>query len=162
MQGLQPLDIIVFDGQNKLLHSLIEWRGLDSAIHSVIAADSMGTLYDPDLKGIKKTNLLDYTGRTATIHRYNKEFNMELLREWCEKTYKESVGYDLSQWFYGFCLGIRTKDIADEPHKWTCAELPYWMFQENGYRITPKDEILPMPRLFRYNPYFTTIFEGVL
>lgn len=162
MTALQPLDIVVFSGQSKLLHSVIEWRSLDSAVHCAIVVNSAGTLYDPDFKGIVKSNLSDYKGRQVTIHRYNGQLDTAKLITWCESKVIASKGYDYKQWLFGFVLGINTKAIADDETCWTCAELPYWMFQENYYKLTPKEEILPMPRLFRYNPCFTTIFEGEL
>lgn len=162
MISILPLDIVVFNSQDTILHSIIEWRCLDSAVHCAIVASSTGLLYDPDFKGIKKTHLLDYTGRKASIHRYQYPVNTAELLNWCDKREAESTGYDYAQWLFGFVFGIRTKAIADDPNKWTCAELPYWMFQENMIKLTPRDEVLPMPRLFRYNPYFTTIFEGEL
>lgn len=159
---LQPLDIVVFSRQSKLLHSVIEWRSLDSAVHCAVIVDSKGQLYDPDFKGIVKSNLADYAGRHATIHRYNGQLDTAKLLAWCESKFNISKGYDYRQWLFGFVCGIGVKAIADDETCWTCAELPYWMFQENLYKLTPKDEVLPMPRLFRYNPCFTTIFEGVL
>lgn len=159
---LQPLDVVVFDGLGSFVHKLIEWRGLDPAVHSAVVLDSKGTLYDPDFKGIVKTNISDYTGRNCTVHRFIQHVDALKLLAWCETSMASAKGYDYAQWFFGFVLGILSKKIADDPNKWTCAELPYWMFQENGYKLTPKDELLPMPRMFRYNPAFNTIYEGVI
>lgn len=63
---------------------------------------------------------------------------------------------------FGFVLGIFTTNLANSPNKWTCAELPYWMFQSNGYKLTAIEELLPMPRLFRYHNDFSTVHRGKL
>lgn len=165
---LQPMDIVAVHGLWYMPHhKLIKWRSLDETAHCVVVRTSNGDLYNPTFTGIKTTgtysNLKFYSGRTVSILRYNKEFDPDRLIAWCNKTVCESKGYDFfCQWITGFVLGITAKQLADNPKAWTCAEFPYWAFQECGYQLTSKDEILPFPRLFRYSKEFNLIYEGVI
>lgn len=164
MLGLiKPLDIVLFDAEpNKLIHKPIVWRSLDLAVHCTIIKDSSGSMYDPDFKGVVISQPSDYKGRYYQILRYKKPFDEQLLLSWCESVLKTNTGYDYYQWFFGFVLGIFTTNLANSPNKWTCAELPYWMFQSNGYKLTAIEELLPMPRLFRYHNDFSTVHRGKL
>jgi hypothetical protein len=160
MIDIQPLDIILFNAKPyNIIHKLITWRSLDSSVHSVVVKNSDGTLYDPDFKGIVNSNLNDYKGRNIIVLRHKLALDKTRLLDWCENTMLNSKGYDYSQWILGFVLGLTTT-IVNNPNKWTCAEFPYWMFQENGYAITAKEELLPMPRLFKYHKDFNVIFTG--
>ena len=163
LELLKPLDIILFDAEPySFLHKLISWRSLDSAVHCVIVKDIEGNLYDPDFKGIVISNISNYIGRSCQILRYTNTTNNSQLQSWCDSIVKTNTGYDYFQWFFGFVLGLYANKLADSDTKWTCAELPYWMFQQNGYKLTDKEEILPMPRLFRYHKDFYTIYRGLV
>lgn len=159
---LQPMDVVVFDGTGKFLHNVIEWRCLDTAVHCTTIRASDGSQFDPDFKGLKISSINDYKGRYLSIHRYRGYLDRAKLIRWCDNLLKpeNNTGYDYKQWLFGFVFGITAKSISDNETSWTCAELPYWAFQENGYKLTEKDEVLPMPRLFRYNMLFEKIFEG--
>ena len=158
---IKPFDIVVFDAVSKnILHDLIEWRSIDAAVHCAVVKDTSGRLYDPDFKGIVETSILDYASRYKTIVRYNRYFDDAKLAAWCDSTVAASTGYDYKQWLFGFVLGIAKEKLANDPNKWTCAEFPYWMFQENGYKLTLKDELLPMPRLFKFNTNFNLVYKG--
>lgn len=162
MLQVKPFDIVVFDSTGSILHKIIAWRSLDVAVHCTLIKDSQGYMYDPDFKGVKITNLTDYTGRDITILRYKFNLHQASLEAWCKDKFNIQEGYDYSQWLFGFVFGLRVKQIADAPNKWTCAEFPYWAFQETGHTLTLKEELLPMPRLFKYSPNFDVIFEGRL
>jgi hypothetical protein len=167
---LKPMDIIVVDGQWFMPHHwLIRWRGLDPAVHCVLVKNSQGEIWNPIFTGIKEGNAdgkfgnLDYyKGRKVSIHRYTGEFDDQKLVCWTTVKKSESKGYDFwRQWLLGFVCGITAKYLSNDETRWTCAELPYWAFQENGLALTSREEKLPMPRLFRYNSCFETIFEGI-
>lgn len=70
---------------------------------------------------------------------------------WVDKVCAVSKGYDTLAWA-GFVTGL--KALSNNEERWTCAELPYWMLQDNGYRLTPKDEAFIYPRFFRFSPMF--------
>lgn len=165
---LRPLDVVVLSGVSgyplyKLpAHKMIEWRGFEDAVHCLTVKNVRGDTWSPEFSGIKERHVSEYAGYHMTIHRYKKPMNIGLLVEWCENTVKNSKGYDFwKQWLLGFVLGI-SDNISNDPNKWTCSEFPYWAFQENGYTLTEKDEILPMPRLFRYLTSFELIWSGEL
>jgi hypothetical protein len=148
-------------------HWLIKWRSLDVGVHCVVVRNSDGDLYNPTFAGIKTSgkygNLSYYKGRSVTIVRCNTEVNQPKLINWCNKTVAESEGYDFfGQWLLGFVLGMFTNRLANNPKAWTCAEFPYWAFQDNGIKLTSTDEILPLPRLFKYSNRFTKVFQGVV
>lgn len=167
MVKLEPFDVIVFDGLWYMPHHwLIRWRGLDRGVHCCTVS-TMNTpegyaLISPEFTGMRGRELSHYKGRRITVHRYNGgSTKTTTLKLWLQETLQSSKGYDFRQWFMGFILGITTRKQVDNSDHWTCAELPYWLFQENAY-LTPRDEILPMPRFFRYSPKFDVIFDGVL
>jgi len=159
---LLPLDIAVIDGLWYMPHHPpIMWRGLDRGVHCLTIATPQGDGWSPEFAGIEIRNLDEYRGRTISIHRYKGEFDRRRLLDWCFRTVQASQGYDYRQWLMGFILGIIRPQWSDNSRHWTCAELPYWAFQDNGYPITGQDEVLPMPRLFRYSTEFKTVFKGV-
>ena len=162
MIELKPMDIIVVDGIDyNPLHAVIEWRCLDSAVHCAVVKNTQGELYDLKLFNIKMSNIKDYQDRNYSIHRFKQPFDAEKLIAWCEATFTNDIQYDaIHQWLLGFVFGMGVKAIADNPNAWTCAEFPYWCFTENGYQLTSKEEILPMPRLFRYNNNFECIYDS--
>ena len=162
MIELKPLDVVVVNGLWYMPHHwLIRWRGLDSGVHCVTIAYNGGkNAISPEFTGMRFRDMDHYKGRRVTIHRYKGKLPLG-IKGWLGLTFATSKGYDFRQWIFGFVLGLTRKKWADNSQQWTCAELPYWAFQENGEMITPKDEVLPMPRLFRYNPLFETIFDGV-
>lgn len=165
---LRPLDVVVLSGISGYpwykvpAHKLIEWRGLEDAVHCLTVKNKDGDVWSPEFSGIKHKNLSDYLGYYMTIHRYTGLMETQLLLEWCNRTVKDSEGYDFwRQWVLGFVLGI-SSSISNDPNRWTCSEFPYWAFQENGYTLTEKEELLPMPRFFRYATQFDLIWEGIL
>ena len=159
---LKPFDILVVEGLWYMPHHwLIRWRGNDTAVHCMTIADSSGNGYNPTFVGIKLENVSKYHGRQVTIHRHKGELDYHKLGEWALHTYQTSKGYDFfRQWLLGFVCGMNLKNLVNDESKWTCAEFPYWLFHSNGYSLTEIEEQLPMPRLFRYNDHFETIYEG--
>lgn len=165
---LQPMDIVVLSGKTGypwykwFAHRLITWRSLEDAVHCLTIKSAAGDCWSPEFSGLLNKNLAMYKGYTCTIHRYTPSFDKQGLAGWCEATQLKSHGYDFwRQWVCGYVLGI-LKSIANDETRWTCSELPYWAFQSHGLILTAKDELLPMPRLFRYSTQFTKVFEGVL
>lgn len=163
MITLRPMDIIVVNGQwFNPMHWAIQWRSIDSGVHCATVKDSSGAIYNPLFAGIKLDHIDKYNGRYISIYRYKGEADIEKLSNWCKDTYKKSKGYDFfRQWLLGYVLGIAVESIASDPNLWTCSEFPYWAFMENGYRLTSREEVLPLPRLFRYNTNFELIYEGI-
>lgn len=164
---LEPFDVIVVDGLWYMPHHwLIRWRGLDKGVHCCLASpmmlsDGQCGIVSPEFTGMQMRSLSHYKGRRVTIHRYNRDrIETSTLKKWLQLTLLTSHGYDFRQWVMGFLLGLTCKKWVDDSSHWTCAELPYWMFQENG-NVTPNDEVLPMPRLFRYNPSFDIVYDGI-
>lgn len=168
LDSFKPMDIVLLDGLWYMPHHwLIKWRSLDPSVHCLVIKDESGNLYNPIFTGIKTDgkygHISHYAGRNATIMRFKSELDVDKMLEWCERTVKDSDGYDfLGQWLLGFVCGIATKKLADNPKAWTCAEFPYWAFQECGYKLTEQDEVLPMPRLFRFNSEFEIVYQGKL
>jgi len=156
------MDIAVIDGLWYMPHHPpIMWRGLDRAVHCLTIATATGDGWSPEFGGIEIRNIDEYRGRTLSIHRYAGEIDRNRLLSWCFDTYHASEGYDFRQWLFGFVLGIVKPAWCDNSRQWTCAELPYWAYRENGYPLTGLAEVLPMPRLFRYLPDFDCVFKGV-
>jgi hypothetical protein len=171
MIELKPFDVVVVDGQWYMPHHwLIKWRSLDKGVHCVAIMNDKFEIWNPTFTGIKgglidgKMGHLDYyRGRYCTIHRYKKPFDNNMLTDWAKYTDTKSQGYDfINQWLLGFVCGMATKSISNAETKWTCAEFPYWAFQDNGYKLTEIPETLPMPRLFRYNTEFECIYKGII
>jgi hypothetical protein len=167
---LRAFDLVVVDGLWYMPHHwLIRWRGLDKGVHCVTVMNEQGEIWNPIFTGIKqgladgKHGHIDYyKGRSISIHRYKGDFNSEDLCTWGRQTKDKSTGYDFwRQWLFGFVCGISTQSLSNDETKWTCAEFPYWAFQSNEILLTSREETLPMPRLFRYNDHFETIFEGI-
>jgi hypothetical protein len=154
-----PLDIVLIDSTwYNLMHRIIQWRGLDPAIHVLTVINEDGTCLSPGITGIKKENIRDYYKKNISIHRYLGEPTG--VYDSLMKYYNTSEGYDFRSCILGGIFGITCAKWVEESNHYTCSELPYWAFQDN-VRMTPKDEILPMPRIFRYNPMFDTIYEGI-
>lgn len=171
MIDFKPFDIVVIDGEWYMPHHwLIKWRGFNNGVHCVTLMNESGEIWNPTFLGIhagfksgKTGHISYYTGRRVTIHRYKGSLDFSKLIIWGNNTVLNSSGYDfIKQWLLGFVLGITDIFLVNDETKWTCAEFPYWAFQDNGYNITARDETLPMPRLFRFNDHFDCIFEGVL
>jgi hypothetical protein len=160
--NLQPLDIVLVDGLwYNPAHWMIQWRSLDSGVHCFTIKDTDGNGYNPLFKGVQIDNISKYKGRKITVCRYRYSVDTEKVLKWCEDKLSKSKRYDFfKQWLFGFVLGIATKHISNDPNAWTCSELPYWMFQDNGYKITTTEEVLPLPRLFRYHNDFEIVFSG--
>jgi hypothetical protein len=157
---LQPLDIVVVDGLWYMPHHwLIRWRGLDPGVHCFTIVDPAGNGWSPEFTGIKRRHLDHYKGRHITIHRLKEGGQLYRALSSCFAIEKTATGYDFKQWF-GFFTGLLRRCWIDDATAWTCAELPYWAIH-NLQPITAQDELLPMPRLFRYNQQFETIFKGV-
>ena len=165
---LNPMDVIVFYGKPyNPLHRLISWRTLEDAIHCVTVrsvSESEILVYDIDFNGFHLQPLLpEYSGWNCTIHRYAHTIDYDKLIAWCDNRHYASKGYtSFKQWFMSYTLGLMTKSLCADENRWTCAELPYWCFQQNRYPLTTKEETLPMPREFRFNPLFEKVFEGEL
>jgi hypothetical protein len=158
MIELQKLDMITIDGVwYNPLHWLIQWRGLDSAVHNLIVQDDLGYCFSPQLSGIKIEHISAYNNRNITIHRF-KNLTPEIWTTLISY-YNDNKGYDLRLFFLGGVLGLTCKKWVDTSKQYLCSEMLYWAIQEN-IKITPKDETLPLPRFFRYNPFFEKIYEG--
>lgn len=158
---LEPLDIVVVDGQWFMPHHwLIRWRGLDPGVHCFTVAGALGEGWSPEFMGIKRRHLSHYRGRRITVHRLKNNAHATEILQRLVAAEKTATGYDFRQWLLGFILGMTRRAWVDSSTQWTCAEFPYWPIQDR-LRITPTDEVLPMPRLFRYNPAFETVFSGV-
>lgn len=159
MIPLQPLDIVVIDGLwTRPHHPPIMWRSLDKAVHCLTIADYVGKGWSPEFTGIKRRHIDYYRGRSLSIHRYRGDVRKLVPLAFDQE--KEAAGYDFRQWG-GFILGIPDRAYSDNSTAYTCSEFPYRLFQENGFPLTAKDEALPLPRLFRFNDHFETIFAGV-
>lgn len=158
---LQPMDVVVVDGLWYMPHHwLIRWRGLDPAVHCLTLADHTGNGWSPEFTGIVRRHVDHYAGRRITIHRLRDDSLIFFMLQQAFEIERTSKGYDFRQWLMGGVLGITREKWVNNSSCWDCAEFPYWTMQDR-LRITPKDEVLPMPRLFRYNPAFETIFNGV-
>lgn len=164
--NLQPLDIVLVNGiWYNPAHWMISWRSLDRGVHCFTIKDTDGNGYNPLFTGMEINNISKYKGRNVTIlrHKYLHHDKINTILNWCESKFNESRRYDfIGQWLLGFVLGINSKSIANDDTAWTCSEFPYWMFQENGVKITSIDEVLPLPRLFKYHNDFSIIFDGKL
>lgn len=162
---LQPYDVLVVDGLWYMPHHwLIRWRGLDKGVHCCLTVSRGGhTLLSPEFTGLKIRHLEEYKGRRVTVHRYcgDAVIDQNAWASWLHDVVVGARGYDFRQWFMGFLLGFTSRGAVDASAHWTCAELPYWLFQENG-NLTPYDEVLPMPRFFRFSPKFRVVFDGIL
>jgi len=158
------MDIIVYNSTGTLIHNCIEWRCLNNAVHCTTVIDSKGLVYDIDLLRFQKSNIFQvYPDRLITVHRYRRLFNPITLLNWSERIFTTCKQYDfVAQYLLGYVLGITSKHLADDPNKWTCSEFSYWAFQENGYKVTEIEEVLPMPRLFRFSTEFECIYEGTV
>jgi hypothetical protein len=157
---LKPLDIVVVKGKWFVpYHWAIMWRSMSQYSHCFIVKDEKGGVFDPLFGGILNRNVSDYKGREAAVCRNKFDLtpheNTELL-EWVKLKQKTCKGYDLRAWL-GFATCIKAFEDED---RWFCSEVPYWMFQENGYRLTNKDLTFPFPNMFVDRPDFEIIFEG--
>ncbi len=163
---LQPLDIVLVHGLwYNPLHWAIRWRSLDKCVHCFTICNYENDGYNPLFTNVQLDNLSKYTGREVTIvrHRDLHIGKINTICKWLELKYKKSKKYDFfKQWLLGFVFGIAVKSLVNDENAWTCSELPYWMFQENGVKLTSVDEALPLPRLFKYHNDFDIIFEGKL
>lgn len=160
---LQPFDVVVVDGLWYMPHHwLIRWRGLDRGVHCcTVISEGGATALSPEFTGIETRRISHYKGRRITVHRLKGPLPpRRMLMDWLIQTVKDTKGYDFRQWLMGFVLGLTSRKLVDDSRHWTCAELPYWMYQSHC-KITPTDEVLPMPRMFRYNPAFETVFDGI-
>jgi hypothetical protein len=168
MIELKPMDVVILTGTGykwyyEPVHILIKWRTLGDAVHCITMKDNI-TGYSPTFKGVDKIELHSmYKGFGCNVFRYNKPVDIEQLTKWCEEKFDTNKGYDFwRQWFLGFVCGSQKRNLVNEEDKWTCSEFPYWAFQENGLKLTPREEILPMPRLFLYHNDFDCVYSGII
>ena len=153
------MDVVVIDGQWwNPLHWLVRWRSFDKAVHVLTVATSRGVGWSPELAGIKVRDLSYFKGRRITVHRFKGDTAPAQIV--AHQQFNDWKGYDLRQWFMAGVLGITHKKWATESKQYTCSEFPYWAFQDAN-QITPTDDIVPLPRLFRYHPQFDIVFDGV-
>ena len=154
----QSLDVIVVDGHlYNPLHLGIMWRGLDKGCHCLTVLNEGGAVLSPEGKGVLDKHLADYRGRTISAHRCIGQTDAKRLLKLAHRIQLRSKGYDFLAWL-GFMTGL--KGLANDEERWTCAELPYWLFHGNGHKLTPNDELFIYPRFFRFSPMFKEVYRG--
>lgn len=160
MSGIiQPFDIVTIEGSK---WSPVTWAikvGAANSFnetHSVVVRDCDGRIFDPTVGGVKDHNLSAYAENTCYLLRYRWPFNNVRLMEWAVEKQKASKGYDYLSW-----LGFAThwKALQDED-KWYCSEFCYWLFQDNGYKLTNRDIVFCYPGELTNNTNFGVLFHG--
>ncbi len=159
MVELKPFDIVAVAGLWYMPHHwLIKWSSHHRWVHNAVVLDDAGEILNPIFTGMETDKLGKYQGREVAICRYRGEIDEQRLSAWLTKTAAESKGYDFISWL-GFFTGL--KQLTD-PQRWACSEVPYWLFQENGNRLTNLDEPFPYPSLPVFNPEFEIVWRGIL
>jgi len=124
-------------------------------VHAFIVLDKKGGIIEATEKGIVRANISSCDPGRVTLRRYreHEKLNMKRLMKWLLNRERTSKGYDFIAWL-GFATGI--KELEDED-RWYCSELPYWIFQDNGCRLTEKDETFVFPDFFVRSDKFETV-----
>ena len=146
---LKPLDIIIFEGikGNVVDEIIMHWS--DSAfVHCVVVKNEQGDIWDANIGGILNRNISDYPQeRYRTVRRYKTDlaqYEVDRIIEWINAKQKIAHGYDYLAWL-GFATGI---EYFEDEERWYCSELPYWMFQDNGYKLTEEELTFVYPDFF--------------
>ncbi|MFH1399005.1 MAG: hypothetical protein ABIG95_02750 [Candidatus Woesearchaeota archaeon] len=154
---IQPLDIITLEGTPwSVSNWIIQWASMSKETHCIVVRESNGRIFDPTVGGVLDSHLKEYNKRTCNLLRYKDSFDSDRLMEWAVKKQSQSKGYDYLAWL-GFAL--RWKALEDED-KWYCSEFPYWMFQDNGYKLTHEDLVFVFPSDLTHNMCFNIEFHG--
>jgi len=155
--NLKPLDVILISG--RMDHpdeaAIMIWSG-SIFTHSVVAKDSEGNIFNPTIGGILNDHISSYDDRYRTVRRLKKYIppeNVKRILDWCYEKQATSKGYDYAAWL-GFLTGVEAFEDED---RWYCSEVPYWMFQENGYRLTWRGKKLVYPSFFNKSRKFQPV-----
>lgn len=160
MYEAKPLDIVVLKGKkNNLFGKIIEWKSNSPYTHCVVIKDKSHNIFDPNIGGINTLWLpCHYYERECVILRYNKPFDEEKIMRWLLEKQATAKGYDYIAWL-GFATGL--KYLEDED-RWFCSEVPYWMFQDNGYNLTAMDMTFVYPGDLVKNMDFDIVYKGLV
>ncbi|MBV6343420.1 hypothetical protein [Candidatus Magnetobacterium casense] len=154
---LKTLDVILLEGDKTNIADAVIYAWTKSLFtHCVIAKNELGDIWDPTIGGILNRNIQDYGDRYKTVCRFNQEIPVEKVGEmiaWINQKQLYCHGYDWLAWL-GFATGIKALEDEDA---WYCSELPYWMFWDAGYHLTPEEETFITPRFYLYSKDFQTI-----
>ena len=152
-------DVGILEGDHfSLMHREIKRSSGDWWTHCITFMDERGNIWDPRAGGIHAGNISDYGGREIEIFRYKYPIAETQLLTWMEKTVKECEGYDLLA-ILGFLTG---KASFQDSNRWYCSELPYTMFQDNGYPLTRVRQPFIYPNFFHYSNEFELIDNYVI
>jgi hypothetical protein len=132
------------------------WRSLSNDTHVVIFTGKCGEIIEADIGGILTSDISKYKGRYMKLLRFRDKLDTERLLRWLKEKQQLSKGYDYCAWL-GFATGL--KELQDE-NRWFCSELPYWMFQDNGYKLSNENLTFIYPSDIARNPQFNVIWKG--
>jgi hypothetical protein len=147
---LFDIGIIKTDKKYSPMSLVIYQRTSSWWTHCVLFKNDKGDIWDPTIGGILDHNISHYADREISILTYKYSYDEAKLLEWVDKKQKGCKGYDYLALF-GFLTGI--KAFEDE-ERWYCAELPYWLFQDNGYLLTSIDKKFVYPNDLYLNMSF--------
>lgn len=153
----KPLDIGIIRGHWwHPLHLMIMWRSLSNDTHAVIFTGNNSEIIEADVGGVLTSDISKYRGRHMKLLRYRGDLDTGKLLLWLQEKQHTSKGYDYCAWL-GFATGI--KELQDED-RWFCSELPFWMFQDNGYTLSNEKLTFIYPSDLARNHTFEIVWKG--
>lgn len=151
----KPCDVVIIEGH--------KWNPMDWIIkqrtstwwgHCAVIRNEDGYLLDPRGSGIENNHISKYANRKHVIRRYRYAFDIIERLAWCIDKERKSGPYDMLA-LIGFLTGKRG---LENPNKWYCAELPYWMFQSfDNTRLTDEELAYIYPCFFMQCNDFITV-----
>ena len=166
--NLKPLDIILLEGVKGNVPDEIIMHWSNSAFtHCVVVKNENGDIWDANVGGILDRNISYYADRYKTVRRLNPDINcyydiawQNKIIDWINIKQKICQGYDYLAWL-GFGTGI---EYFEDEDRWYCSELPYWMFQDNGLKLTGEDLTFVYPNFFLYDKRWVRpdLFQSIL
>lgn len=157
MIDINPLDIGLLVGNcYNPIEQIVMWRSLSRFSHTWIFTNRHMALIEATIGGVVTNQLGSYTGRKIAVLRYKHPFDEGLLLEWLMEKKMTAKGYDYYSWL-GFATGLKQHQ---DPDAWFCSELAYWMFQENGYKLTNENLTFPYPGTLYDCREFNVVYEG--
>jgi hypothetical protein len=157
---IKTCDVIVIKGDwYNPLEAGIMLVSKSKYVHCMTVINQCGLVDEAILKGVIINYLSAHEGKDCVVMRYKNPIDEAKLLKYLAETRAKSKGYDLLA-YIGFLTNIQK--LQDED-KWYCSERPYWMFQDNGYKLTEKDIHLIFPAFFVQDEvHFERVWEGTI
>lgn len=156
---MKLFDVGILEGDKiNPMHQIIFQRTSTWWTHAVLFKNDNGDIWDARMSGIQNNRINKYKGRKCAILRYKYGVDKQILSMWLDDKLIKSKGYDFLA-LTGFLTGISALNDED---RWYCAEIPYWLYQDNGYLLSRLDMTFVYPSFLYFSNEFNLVDEMIL